>query len=163
MDLAMMDIFNLLEQLEISYQRFDHPPIYTCEQANHLGLNIGGAKTKNLFLRDAKGKRHFLYVTCDDKSVDLKRLAQQLGVNRLSFASPNRLEQYLSTSPGCVSILDITKDKQNQVELIVDQLIWEEKSMQCHPFINTSTLVIQLSDIQKLMKHLNRSVTLFKS
>ncbi len=49
-----MAIYSLLDQLAIPYQRFDHPPVFTCEKASRLLPDLPAAKTKNLFLRDPK-------------------------------------------------------------------------------------------------------------
>lgn len=51
-----------LAELDINYQRCDHPPVYTCAQARDLVPELTGAAIKNLFLRDRKGKQHFLVV-----------------------------------------------------------------------------------------------------
>ena len=88
-------IYDELKKLGIKYEVVEHEPVYTMEDMDRLGLPEKGTLCKNLFLRDAKGKRHFL-ITCDEnKKVDLKSLARQVGVNGLSFASEERLEKYL--------------------------------------------------------------------
>ncbi len=152
-----MNIYNILDHLNILYQKFDHAPVYTCLEANRLSPDIPGAKTKNLFLRDRKGKRHFLLVVADEKQVDLNTLSEHLKVNRLSFSSPESLRKYLSTEPGAVSILDVINDPEGLVELVIDQDIWQSTSLQCHPAVNTSTLVITLHDIKVLLKHLGKT------
>lgn len=157
-----MDVLETLNGLNISYEKFDHAPVYTCEEANLINSHISGAKTKNLFLRDRKGKRHFLVVVLDEKQIDLNFLSESLGIKQLSFASPERLEKYLGTKPGSVSILGIINDPDGFVELIIDQDIWQSKALQCHPLVNTSTLVIKLSDIDTLFKHLGRVSKIIK-
>ena len=157
-----MDVFEVLDGLKILYEKFDHAPVYTCEEANLINSHISGAKTKNLFLRDRKGKRHFLVVVSDEKQVDLNFLSECLDVKQLSFASPERLEKYLGTTPGSVSILGVINDPDGLVELIIDQDVWQSETLQCHPLVNTSTLVIQLSDIETLFEHLDRTSTIIK-
>ncbi len=70
-----MAIYSLLDQLAIPYQRFDHPPVFTCEEASKLLPDLPAAKTKNLFLRDPKSKQLFLVVSPEEHRVDLKALA----------------------------------------------------------------------------------------
>ncbi|WP_201257796.1 prolyl-tRNA synthetase associated domain-containing protein [Photobacterium kishitanii] len=152
----MMNIYNILDELSIDYKKYDHPAVFSCEQAHLLGLNIEGVATKNLFIKDRKGSRHFLVVVIADKSIDLKSLSQRLGVTSLSFASPRRLEKYLSITPGAVSILDIIKDKNNEVELVIDNTIFNYSSLQCHPFTNTATLDITVNGVQQLLAHYQR-------
>ncbi len=95
----------------------------------------------------------------DDKTIDFKRLSQILDVSSLSFASSNRLDKYLGTSAGSVSLLDIIKDTQGAVELIIDKSIFNYSSIQCHPFTNTATLEIPIMGIQQLLEHYQRPYT----
>jgi Ala-tRNA(Pro) deacylase len=67
----MERLLKLLEESEIPYQRFNHSPVYTVAQANALLPDLSGIATKNLFLRDRKGRRHFLLVSRDDQPIDL--------------------------------------------------------------------------------------------
>jgi Ala-tRNA(Pro) deacylase len=82
-----MDIYQFLADHDIEYERHDHPPVFTCEEAIRLVPPLPAAKTKNLFLRDRKGGRHFLVAVGYEKAVDLKALASLLGVSKLGFAS----------------------------------------------------------------------------
>jgi len=147
-----VDIYEFLSTHRIEFQKFDHPPVYTCEEVNRLVPDLPGAKTKNLFVRDKKGIKHFLVVVGDEKVVDLKALAKVLEVTRLSFASPERLKKYLELDPGSVSLLGIVNDSKTEVAVIIDRAIWEQDQLQCHPLINTSTLVISRTDIERILE-----------
>ncbi len=87
----MSEFYQFLAENRIEYERHDHPPVYTVEEAGWLVPTLPAAKTKNLFLRDKKGLRHFLIVVPADKRVDLKALPRVVGSNRLSFGSADRL------------------------------------------------------------------------
>ncbi|WP_052672711.1 hypothetical protein [Photobacterium phosphoreum] len=54
-----MNIYKILDDLGISYKKFQHPAVFNCEQAHLLALDIDGAATKNLFIKNKKGNRHF--------------------------------------------------------------------------------------------------------
>jgi Ala-tRNA(Pro) deacylase len=148
----MMDIYQFLADHDIEYERHDHPPVFTCEEALRLVPPLPAAKTKNLFLRDRKGRRHFLVAVGYEKVVDLKALASLLGVSKLGFASAERLQRYLGVDPGSVSILGVVNDVNEEVEVIVDQDLWGAKAFQCHPLVNTSTLVISRDHIQRFLE-----------
>jgi len=137
-----MSIFIFLEKNGIDYQRFDHPAVFTCEEADHLVPPMPGIKSKNLFLRDRRGKRHFLLIVPAEKTVDLKALSHELGISGLSLASPGRLMEHLGVDPGSVSFLSIYNEIDCKVEVIFDIKIWTSDYLQCHPLINTSTLLI---------------------
>jgi Ala-tRNA(Pro) deacylase len=96
------------------YQRFDHPAVYTCEESDRLCPKMPGSGTKNLFLRDNAGKRHFLVVVEKDKSVDLKKLKEIIGVSKLGFASEERLKKHLGLTPGSVTLLGLVNDSEGK-------------------------------------------------
>ena len=146
------ELYQFLQHHQIHYQLFEHPPVFTIAESQKLDLQIEGGETKNLFIRDAKGKRHFLVTIRANKSVDLKALAQQIGCSRLGFASAERLQKYLGVTPGSVSLLALLYDQQHQVEVLIDQDLWKEQFILCHPMINTSTLQISLSDMEQFFK-----------
>jgi Ala-tRNA(Pro) deacylase len=145
-----MDIYEFLSEHSIGYERHDHPPVFTCEEAQRLVPPMPGGDTKNLLLRDKKGRKHFLVATGYDKKVDLKALSQILSVSNLSFASAERLKKYLGIDPGCVSLLAVVNDYENAVEVIVDEELWKANSLRCHPLVNTSTLVISRADLERI-------------
>ncbi|MFM4724033.1 prolyl-tRNA synthetase associated domain-containing protein [Aeromonas veronii] len=157
-----MAIYSLLDQLAIPYQRFDHPPVFTCEEASKLLPDLPAAKTKNLFLRDPKSERLFLVVSPEDHRVDLKALAAMLDVKRLSFGSPERLDAVLGLTPGSVTLLAMVRDREKAVELVVDEAIWQAEQVQCHPLVNTATLIIRLDDVRRLLTHLDREAIVMR-
>ena len=145
----MSELFRFLEEHRIPYECFDHPAVYTVADVERLTPDLPGCKTKNLFLRDAKGARHILVVVGHDKRVDLKRLEAEVGLKRLGFGSPERLNQYLGILPGAVSLLALFNDPAGDVDLFVDAEIWEEPRFQFHPLVNTQTLVMDRSAVER--------------
>jgi Ala-tRNA(Pro) deacylase len=146
------DLCQFLSENEIRFQRCDHPPVYTCAEAEALVPPMPGAKSKNLFLCDDKGRQHFLVVVAADKQVDLKTLAQTLEIKKLRFASPKRLERHLQLTPGAVTLLAVVNDPDHAVTVVVDAEIWDGDALLCHPLVNTSTLSLALDGIRRLME-----------
>jgi len=147
----MIDFYKFLADYQIEYERHDHPPVYTVEDVNRLVPPLPAAKTKNLFLRDNKGKRLFLVVVRDEKRVDLKALPGLLESSRLRFGSADRLKKYLGVDPGSVSLFAVVNDQDNAVEVIMDKGLWESEAFQFHPLVNTSTLVISRGNMQRFL------------
>ena len=148
---AMADLFAFLESLGVTCQRVDHPPVYTVDEAARLVPPLPGAKTKNLFLRDQKGLRHFLVVVGHDKAVDLKALAPAIGASKLSLGSAERLKARLDIEPGAVSLLALVNDPDHEVELVVDRPLWQADALQCHPLVNTATLVVPRDALERVL------------
>lgn len=148
----MNSVIDLLNTHQILYTRHDHPPVYTCAQASALDHDFEGEHTKNLFLRDAKKKNYLLLVISEAKQVNLKSLGEKLGLGKLSFASPDDLKAILDIEPGAVSPLALINDKAHSVRLFIDKDIWTGAPLQCHPLVNTSTLVVPQSGLQKFFE-----------
>ena len=147
----MSDVYTLLDSLDIRYERYDHAPVFTCDEADAAVPNHAAVQTKNLFLRDKRGRRHFLLVTTCEKAVDIKRFADQIDADHLSFGSPERLAKYLGVTPGSVTVLGLMNDTAGAVELYVDVEVWATHSWRCHPLINSVTLVITRLDIERFL------------
>ena len=145
-------LLQFLDHLSISYEFHEHKAVYTSEQARQLIPKLPGVPAKNLFLRDKKGNQHFLLTLEDTKAVDLKSLAAKLGISKLSLASPERLMEILGIEPGAVSLLALVNDVANKVRLLADREVWQADQLQCHPLVNTATLVISHQDIIKFLE-----------
>ncbi|MCP4706980.1 MAG: prolyl-tRNA synthetase associated domain-containing protein, partial [Planctomycetes bacterium] len=119
----MTDVYQFLADNHVAYERYDHPPVYTVADVDSLVPPLPAAKTKNLFLRDKKGKRHFLVVVPAQKRVNIKALSTAIGAGHLSFGSPDRLKRYLTVDPGSVTILALISDPDHAVEVIFDEVL----------------------------------------
>ena len=125
-----MDIYRFLAENDVSYQRADHSPVYTYQEAEDRVTPLPGVHTKNLFfLRDGKGRRHFLVVVEGAMRVDLKALRGMLGVDKLGMASAERLKKHLGVEPGAVTLLGVVNDRQRAVELVFDRAVWAADAM----------------------------------
>jgi Ala-tRNA(Pro) deacylase len=138
----------------IPFTRFDHPPVFTCEQADaFVPAEAQGIQTKNLFLRDKKGARHWLVVTSCAKPVDIRALGDRLHAGRLSFGSPERLLRFLGVTPGAVTLLALAFPGAAPVELVIDSDIWTGEPLRCHPMTNAATLVLQRAAVESFLGH----------
>jgi len=144
-------LLDLLDRNGIAYSRSEHPPVYTCEEADRFRPELPGVHTKNLFLRDEGGKRFFLVVTLCEKRVDSKALGRLIGARKLHFGSPEELYALLGLTPGAVTVLGLANDAEQRVELIFDAEIWVADAFLCHPLVNTATLVMQRADLMKFL------------
>lgn len=154
-------VYDLLRALEISYTKHEHPPVFTVEEAEQHWTSIMGAHCKNLFLRNKKGKNHYLVVVESTKRVDLKSLTKQIGEDRLSFASPERMMRYLGLEPGAVSPFGLINDTENAVSVIIDRDLKEASHVNFHPNVNTATVGITFGDFKKFLAHCGNPVRYF--
>jgi Ala-tRNA(Pro) deacylase len=128
-----------LETLGIPYKVYNHKAVFTVAENKASDLGIPGAHTRNLFLRDQKGKM-VLVTLRHDTPVDLKKLAPLLGMGRLSFGSPERLWTYLGVRPGSVTPFAMINDTGHAVTLVLEAGLMDQDILTCHPLINTMTV-----------------------
>ena len=147
----MQDIYSFLKHNSINYLQFTHPAVFTCDEASRLCPLMPGHATKNLFLYSKPKDQYFFVVIGYDKSVDLKKLKALLGVSDLSFASEEQLKKYIGVEPGSVTILGLMHDSEHKVAVFIDAPLCGN-ALQCHPLVNTATLVIDFEDIERFLQ-----------
>jgi Ala-tRNA(Pro) deacylase len=146
-----MDLDAFLRDHGITAARHSHPPVMTVEESERLVPKLPGAKTKNLFLRDKKGARHFLVTVPHDLQVDLNALGSVLDAGRLGFASAERLTKHLGIAPGSVSLLALVNDPAAAVEFVIDGALWDAPAVQAHPLVNDATMVIPHAELERFL------------
>jgi Ala-tRNA(Pro) deacylase len=147
------DLLRRLHELGIPCATMDHAPVYTVEEARVVRGDIPGAHTKNLFLRDKKGRRMWLVTCLADREVDLRALAGRLHCStRLSFGSPERLMKYLGVLPGAVSPLAVVNDRGRVVRVVLDRCLLEHDPINFHPLDNAKTTSLAADDFLRFLE-----------
>jgi Ala-tRNA(Pro) deacylase len=147
-----------LKTLGIAYDLYEHPPVFTGDEAALHWKEIPGAAVKNLFLRNKKGDRHYLVILGIEKQADLRRLVKVIGDDRLSFASPERLMTHLGVTPGSVSPFGLIHDQQRAVHVIVDSDLRTAERLIFHPNDNTASLTIAGADFVRFLDEQGNAV-----
>lgn len=155
---AQEKVFEKLNELNIKYEVTNHPAVFTIEEMDDLKITEKGDVCKNLFLRDEKGKRHFLVVLDKDKKADLKNIQKQLGCTRLSFTSAERLDKYLKLQKGEVTPLGVINDENCSVEVVFDNDLIGKTRLGVHPNDNTATVWISFEDLKKVIDQNGNSI-----
>ncbi len=147
-----------LEAKGLEYEIMEHDAVFTMEDMDACGITAKGDVCKNLFLRDQKGKKHYLVVCPEEAHVDLTSLTTQLRSTKLSFASAERLEKYLNVVQGCVSPLGVINDAQHEVVVAFDQKLQKSNRMGIHPNDNTATVWVQTTALKKAIESMGNKV-----
>ena len=145
-------VVDRLTELAITYERHEHPPVATVEQAEVHWAGIDATHCKNLFLRNQKGNRHYLVVLMHSKKADLRKVADQIGDGKLSFGSPERLMSHLGLTPGSVSPFGLIHDRNHAVRVVLDRDLKSASRLSFHPNINTVTYVIAAADFHRFLE-----------
>lgn len=147
----MKEILELLNNKRIECKMIKHKKVYTIEEIKDINLDKEGIIPKNIFLRNANGKVHYLVTCHPDKKIDIKSLASNLNSTRLSFASTDRLKKYLNVEKGSVSPLGFIYDKNSEVIFVFDKELIN-KTIGVHPNRNNCTIFINFKTLVKLIE-----------
>lgn len=156
----MEKVIKKLKELSIEFEMVEHSPVYTIEEMNKLGKEFfKNAKIcKNLFVRDSKGKKHFLIVLSEEKRAPLSEISEKIGSTKLSFASEKRLMKYLKLTPGSVTPLAVINDENNEVQVIIDNDLKKYDILGVHPNVNTATILIKPENLEKYILSCNNKL-----
>ena len=143
------DFLEFMDANGFVYERLEHPAVFTCAEADLHHTGVEAVSTKNLFLCDKKARRFFLAVTACEKTVKLDELTSQLDEAHLRFGSEENLMRLLGVTRGSVTMMGLANDVEHQVELWVDEEIWSGENFLCHPLVNTATLILSKSELER--------------
>ena len=149
----MIDIYEVLNKLNIEYQMVEHEEVFTAEQSKHIKNLIEGVGGKTLFLKDKNN--YYLYLLDDERQANLKFLSKSLNIGRLSFGNEDELYDKLKLKKGSVTPLGIINDN-SSVILIIDKTL-KGKKILTHPNINTATVSIRYDDLIKFIEYCNNT------
>ena len=156
--------YDLLDSLEIGYERVDHEEANTMEACLAIDEVLAPAVIcKNLFLCNAQKTKFYLLMIREDKKFLTKDISKQINSSRLSFGPAEYMEQFLDITPGSVSVLGLMNDKENNVTLLVDEDVLAAEYFGCHPCINTSSLRLKTEDVfGKFLEAVHHEYTVVK-
>lgn len=140
-------VYDLLEQLQIPYQRIDHPQVDNMEDCAKIDKLLEVVMCKNLFLRNSAGDQFYMLMMPAGKKFRTAEVSKEIGSTRLSFATEEYMEAYLDITPGSVSVMGLMNDTENKVKLLVDEDVLTQEYVGCHPCINTSSLRLRTRDV----------------
>ena len=140
-------VYDLLDQLNIDYQRLDHQEANTMEVCLEIEKTLKSTICKNLFLVNSNKSQYYLLMLKENKKFKTKVISKQINSSRLSFGSDEKMLEYLDITPGSVSLLGLMNDHDFKVQLLMDKDLLQDEYLGCHPCINTSSLRIKMKDV----------------
>ncbi|MEP3299743.1 MAG: prolyl-tRNA synthetase associated domain-containing protein [Pseudoruegeria sp.] len=151
-----------LDAWDLQYKLHSHVPLRTVEDAKQVEADLGvpGEKAfriKNFYLRDRK-KRNYLVTLEQDRIIDLKSLAKDLGVGNMSFGSADRLIEHLGIRPGAVSPLAMITGVEKGVTFYLDAEAQNADVIYMHPLVNDRTIAMNMSDLIVFMERVGSPV-----
>ena len=150
--LTSAELLTRLQTLGIAHRTVEHAPVYTVAESRGLRLDFPGGHSKNLFLRNKKG-RMWLVTCLEDRQIDLKALAERVGAGRFSFDSAERLMRHLGVIPGAVTPFAVINDHAGVVHMVLDAGLLEHDPINFHPLDNAMTTAISAQALLRFLEY----------
>ena len=150
---SAQDLFDHLDAAGIAHTTLAHAPVFHVGEGEAIKAVLPGGHTKNLFLKDAKG-RLWLITALGETKIDLKGLPARIGSAKLSFGSPALLGEALGVEPGSVTPFALINDAAHSVTLILDAALLRADPLNFHPLTNTATTQVSRDGFLAFLKGL---------
>ncbi len=142
-----------LDRLGIAHKTVEHPAIFTVEEGRDHKKDMPGGHSKNLFLKDKKGKLT-LATALSETQVDLIGLGKRIGAKgRLSFGKPELMTDTLGVIPGAVTPFTLVNESARALsQVILDEALFAHDPVWFHPLENTASTAISPDDLVRFVK-----------
>lgn len=144
------DLFAWFDARSIAHVTHWHEAVFTVAEGRELKAALPGGHTKNLFMTNKDGDLILISAHADSQ-LPLNKLHRALGVKRLSFGSPELMEEVLGVRPGSVTAFALVNDPSARVRFIVDRELMAHDPLNFHPLVNTGTTAISRADFQRFV------------
>ena len=151
---AEAELFAFLDRIGVAHRTLRHPAVFRVEEGHEIKAALPGGHTKNLFLKDAKG-RLWLVSALGETAVDLKALPAAIGAGRLSFGSEALLNETLGVRAGSVTAFALINDPDHKVTLVLDAALMACEVVNFHPLANTATTAVSREGFAAFLRALD--------
>jgi Ala-tRNA(Pro) deacylase len=135
------ELFAFFDAHGIAHRTIEHPAVFHVGEGDEFKAELPGGHTKNLFLKDAKG-RLWLVSALQHARIDLKALARMIGAAKLSFGPPAMMVETLGVEPGSVTAFGLINDADHRVRFVLDAELASADPVNFHPLVNTATTAV---------------------
>ena len=152
---AYQQVAKKLQELGITYDVVEHPPVLTTEQADSYIEGLEGVRTKSMFLTNKKKTQYYLLIMDDQKLLDMEDFKEQVGANRIRMASAESLAEKMQLPAGTVSPFGLLNNPEKDIRVYFDKDIVSEEIMTFHPNTNEKTIFIKTQDLFRFLESIS--------
>jgi Ala-tRNA(Pro) deacylase len=145
------ELVGLFDRHGIDHVTVEHEAVFRVGEGETVKAFVSGAHTKNLFLKDAKG-RLWLVSAEDSTVIDLKSLHSAIGAARFSFGKPELLLSTLGVTPGSVTAFALMNDSEHKVGFVLDAALADAAIVNFHPLVNTATTSMSQNGFRRFLE-----------
>lgn len=140
-------VYETLEELKIPYYRVETEPLISMEDCLVINEKLQMKTVKTLFLCNQQKTKFYLCIMPGDKRFDCKVFSRALQIARVSFGSEQLMNELLETQIGACSIFSALIDKENKVQIVIDQDVLKEEDYGCSDGTTTGYMKIKTKDV----------------
>lgn len=154
-------VYNTLKELKISYEYYESPRDFSSEDDGKFWKQINAERCKNLFLRNHKGNQHFLVISKYFEEFNVKILEDFFKKGKISFASEKRMDKWIKTKPGAISVFSLLNDNENHIRVFIDEELKDTEFVTFLPNMHNAILKISTKDFIRLLDYSGNSWEFF--
>jgi Ala-tRNA(Pro) deacylase len=144
-------LFAFLSDNKLSFDYYQHIPIFTVEEWEAVKHTIPGKHTKNLFLTDKKWGFYLVSIE-SHKRFPVNAFRKYLWLKDLSFGTPEQLYETLKLTPGSVSLFWLIYDQPATLNVFIDHDLWIAPLVWRHPNRNDATICVSHEKLVQFLR-----------
>ena len=153
-------LLSFFQDNNLTYEYFEHLPIFTVEEWESLKQSLPWKQTKNLFLTDKRGQYRLVCIE-SSKRLQINQLRKLVGAKDMTFATAEEMKELLHLTPWSVSIFWLIYNPEN-LHLYLDNELREADFIGRHPNRNDATIIISHKTLVKFLDIVNISVNILE-
>jgi Ala-tRNA(Pro) deacylase len=154
------EVFKILQETNIPFTYVKNDAVHTMEECSAIEEHLSVEIRKTIVLCNRKKTQFYLVVMPSSKAFNAKGFSESVG-ERLSFASPDRMEKLLGIQSGSATIMSLLNDSKEMVQLFIDKDVADSQWFGCNTGTNTRHLKIATDDLlKKMIPRLNHQATI---
>ncbi len=139
------NIIKILKDNEITYEVFNHEPVFT-NPAMAEALNVSEAETVKSLVLMTKEKEMVVLVMPGNKRVNWKEAAAGIGTKKVSFAKPDKVLERVGCEVGCVPPFG----HKDSLPIYMDKELLKQEYLFLNPGVHDKSFKLKAKDLQKL-------------
>lgn len=141
------NIIEILKKNKISYEIFEHEPVYT-NPAMAEALSVSEAETVKSLVLMTKEKEMVVLVLPGNKRVDWKKAASGVGTKKVSFAKPEQVSEKVGCEVGCVPPFG----QMTPLPIYMDTELSKKEYVYFNPGVHDKSFKVKAWDLKKMCK-----------
>ncbi len=154
-------VYATLNALNIPFSRVTTDEAITMEDCVLINQKLDMNMVKTLFLCNRQKTDFYLFITKGDKPFSSKTFSTALNISRVSFSPAELMYEMLGTKIGAATIFSSLLDKDNNINIVIDKDVCNEKWYGCSDGTTTGYMKIATEDIiTKFLSYVKHTPTI---